>query len=189
MRVLVIPEDPRNDKYILKPLFSSLFKVLGKQQAKIKICEDPCLGGIGEALKSSRIQEIIEQHQGMTDIFILCVDRDGKEGRRTRLNALEKEFDQQDCSFIATNAWEEIEIWVLAGVENLPQEWKWEDVRTEVHVKEKYFDKLVQQRDLANNPGGGRKALSEEAARHIPAIRSKCSEDFDHLARCLADKL
>ena len=33
-------------------------------------------------------------------------------------------------SFLAENAWEEIEAWVLAGL-NLPSDWSWAEVRAE----------------------------------------------------------
>ena len=59
MRILVIPEDFRNDQYILKPLFSRLFASFGKRRAHIEICRDPLLGGVAEAIKSRRIQEIV----------------------------------------------------------------------------------------------------------------------------------
>ena len=39
---------------------------------------------------------------------------------------------------------------------------------------------------LSALPDEGRKALGEEAARNIPAIRQKCPEDFDALAQRLA---
>ena len=35
MRVLVIPEDFRNDQYILKPLFSRLFRSIGKPRVRV----------------------------------------------------------------------------------------------------------------------------------------------------------
>ena len=63
MRILVIPEDFRNDQYILKPLFSRLFESFGKHRARIEICRDPLLGGVSEAIKSRRIQEIVSQHR------------------------------------------------------------------------------------------------------------------------------
>ena len=189
MRVLVIPEDHRKDQYMLNPLLSRLLKVLGKPRAQVRVCQDPCLGGAGEAMKSKRIQEIVEQYRGMTDIFILCIDRDGKQGRRTRLDDLEEEFNHPDCVFIAVNAWEEIEAWVLAGVENLPQEWNWKDIRSEIHVKEEYFDKLVRQRGLVDHPSSGRQTLAEEASHRIPAIRAKCPEDFDDMAQRLGNAL
>ena len=184
MKVLLIPEDFRNDKYILKPIFERLFRSIGKPNANILICGDPLLGGIVEALKSNRLAEIVEQYQGMIDIYILCVDRDGKEGRRQRLDEIESKFGTQQHTFLAENAWEEIETWVLAGVE-LPKNWNWQTVRAEIHVKETYFEPLMNQRNLSDAPDGGRKALGEEAARRIGEIRKKCPEDFGSLAKRL----
>lgn len=183
MRVLVIPEDFRHDQYILIPLLKRLFIDMGKRNARIGICRDPLLGGVGEALKSERIQEVVDQYKGMTDIFILCVDRDGIQGRRERLDQIEAEFADSH-SFLAENAWEEIETWALAGLV-LPKEWRWAEVRAEVHVKEMYFDRLAQLRGVADGLGGGRRDLGNEAARRISAIRRKCPEDFDALAQRL----
>lgn len=128
----------------------------------------------------SRLSEIVERYRGMTDIFILCVDRDGDVGRRVRLDEIESTF-QDGAAFLAANAWEELETWVLAGLD-LPVQWKWADVRAEINVKETYFEELVRRRGLVDDPGGGRRGLGDEAARRIPAIRAKCREDFDHLA-------
>ena len=181
MNVLVIPEDFRNDQYLLKPLLKRLFAALGRRNARVRVCHDPLLGGVNEALKSERIQEVVDQHSGMTNLFILCIDRDGDANRRLRLNDIETEFGA-DQNFLAENAWEEIETWALAGLD-LPDEWNWREVRAEVHVKERYFDDLARERGVADGPGGGRQALGEEAARRIHAIRQKCPEDFDTLAR------
>ena len=91
MNIVVIPEDSRKDQYILKPLFERLFRSLGRK-ACVRICQDPVLGGVREALKADRLAEIVESYQGMTDLFILCVDRDGQTGRRNRLDQLERRF-------------------------------------------------------------------------------------------------
>lgn len=180
MNILIIPEDFRNDQYILKPLFSRLFQSIGKPRVRVDVCRDPLLGGVGEALKSERIEEVVSKHGGMTDIFILCIDRDGDTNRRQRLNHIEREFGDTRI-FLAENAWEEIETWVLAGL-RLPSRWRWTDIRAEIRVKETYFEPLVDQRNLSDAPGGGRKPLGEEASRRIGAIRQKCREDFDALA-------
>lgn len=182
MNVLIIPEDFRNDQYIFKPLFSQLFKKTGRPRARVQVCQDPLLGGVTEALKSDRIQEIVESYEGMTDIFILCVDRDGIEGRRKRLNEIEKEFATSRQIFLAENAWEECETWALAGL-NLPREWKWKEVRASVDVKERFFKKLAINRGIERSEGGGRRILGAEAARNIDTVREKCSEDFDALAQ------
>ena len=191
MNVLIIPEDFRKDQYILKPLFKRLFADLGRPRANVRVCQDPLLGGVGEALKSECIQDIVDRYRGMTDLFILCVDRDGNKGRRQRLDQIEREFGN-GFTFLAENAWEEVETWLLAGV-NLPKDWRWADVRAEVHVKETYFEPLVAERREVDGPGGGRKALATEAVRtlaeeatgKIRVIRQKCPDDFNALARRL----
>ena len=183
MKVLIIPEDFRKDQFILKPLFSGLFRAIGKPHARVVVCKDPLLRGIGEALKSERIAAVVKKHDGMTNIFILCVDRDGDKNRHQRLKDLEKEFGTAR-TFFAENAWEEIETWLLAGVD-LPQDWRWQDVRAEVSVKENYFKPLAEQRGVVSTPGEGREVLGKEAARKIPTIRKKCHEDFDSLAQRL----
>lgn len=184
MRVLLIPEDFRKDQYILKPLFSRLFSDLDKSSAKVRVCQDPLLGGVAEALKSDQIAKIIQQYRGMIDVFILCIDRDGEAGRRQRLDQIEEEFGDDTFIFLGENAWEEVETWVLAGVD-LPRDWRWADVRAEVQVKEEYFEPLAELRGKSDYPGGGRKELAEEASHKIPAIRRKCVEDFDTLAKRL----
>ena len=178
MRVLIIPEDFRKDQYILKPLFSRLLRSIGASSVRVEVCRDHLMGGVGEALKLERLMEVVEQHRGMIDIFILCVDRDGEVGRRQRLDHLETEFGP---TLLAENAWEELETWALAGLE-LPGDWRWGDVRAEVQVKERYFEPLAAQRGLSDSPGGGRKVLGREASHRTSIIRQKCPEDFDALA-------
>ena len=187
MNILIIPEDFRQDEHILRPLFSRLVRGFERPSIHVLVCHEPRLGGVGEALKSERIENILERYGGMIDIFILCVDRDGQLGRRQRLDQIEMESGNRQ-PFLAENAWEEIETWVLAGLD-LPNDWRWQDVRAEVHVKERYFEPYAIQRGVADSLGGGRKALAEEASRRIQAIRQKCPEDFDALARRLESEV
>ena len=187
MNVLIIPEDFRKDQYILKPLFTKLFRSLGVPAVQVEICQNPLLGGISEALKTENLTRILQRRPGMYDLYILCVDRDGMTGRRQRLDDIEAEIQAQfgdRALFFTVNAWEELETWVLAGLD-LPGNWRWVDVRAEIHVKEQYFEPLAAQRGLAGATDGGRKTLAEEASRRIRAIRRKCPEDFDSLARRL----
>ena len=184
MKVLVIPEDFRKDQFMLKPMFERLLRNSGDSSPKVRICQDPLLGGVTEALKSERIAEVLDANRGMYDAYVLCVDRDGQSGRRQRLDQIESEC-ANGRAFFAENAWEELETWVLAGL-TLPSDWRWEIVRAEVHAKERYFEPLAAQRGLSDAPGGGRKALGDEASRNIGAIRQKCPEDFDALATRLA---
>lgn len=181
MNVLIIPEDFRNDQYLLKPLFERLFADFGRPQT-VRVCQNPRLRGVQEALNMERLHEIVTMYP-MVNIFILCVDRDGEKGRRIRLNSIETEFAATQI-FVAENSWEEIETWTLAGLD-LPSDWSWPAVRAEVSVKEQYFVPLARLLDVADGPGGGRRALGERASRRIRAIRQKCPEDFDTLAKRL----
>ncbi|MEM1168984.1 MAG: hypothetical protein AAGJ08_07905 [Cyanobacteria bacterium P01_H01_bin.35] len=184
MKVLVIPEDFRKDQYMLKPIITAMMKALkkGSSTTKVRICQDPLLGGISEALKWENIQTIINQYR-MVDLFLLCVDRDGKEGRKVALDKIEKQATEILADrqlFLAENAWQEIEVWVLAGLD-LPKEYNWQEIRQEINPKEIYFLPLVEQQKLLDTPGEGRKLLAEKAARRYDRIRQLCSEDIANL--------
>ena len=179
MRVVIVPEDHTNDRFILKPIFDRLFERIGFANTKIRVAQSKHKG-VDAVLNSANLSEIIGRYS-MTDLFVLCVDRDRDTKRRVRLDQIETEFSPR---VIAVNAWEEIETWVLAGL-NLPNHWIWSDVRAERDVKERYFEPFANMQDVSDGPGGGREALGSRASRHIDAIRQKCPEDFDALARRL----
>jgi hypothetical protein len=179
--VLVIPEDFRKDQYMLKPIIKAMMEKLGKPKAKVVVCKDPLLGGVEQALKWERIEEIINRYK-MVDLFLLCVDRDGKENRKNSLDKIEqsaKNILQNKC-LVSENAWQEIEVWVLAG-HDLPPDWNWQQIRQEVHPKEMYFIPFADRRSLLNSPGEGRKILAEEAAKKYDRIRQLCPEDIANL--------
>jgi hypothetical protein len=180
MNVLIIPEDFRKDQYLLLPLFTRLFWLIGKPRARVRVCLDPLLGGVQEALKIENLRSIIDRYAGMIDVFLLCIDRDGQVGRRQKLDTIERNLGAL-CSFLSENAWEELETWTLAGLD-LPRDWQWNEIRAEVSVKGRYFDILAIKRGVADGPGGGRKVLGEEAARRVDVIRQKCHEDFGSIA-------
>ena len=178
MRVLVIPEDVRKDQYMQKPIVEAIMKSKGKKSSKVIVCQNPRLRGIAQALKWERIAQIIEQYKSRIDLFLLCVDRDGVVGRKESLNAIEQKAAavlSDGQQFLAENAWQEIEVWVLAG-HDLPKTWNWKAVREEVHPKEMYFLPFAKQRNLLNEPGEGRKTLSLEAARRYDRIRQLSPE-------------
>ena len=182
MNILIIPEDFRKDQYMLQPIVKAMMEALGKSKAKIKVCQDPLLGGVVEALKWERIEEIIDRYR-MVDLFLLCVDRDGKAGRKQVLDKIEQQSAQvlpQGKVLLAENAWQEIEVWVLAG-HHLPSEWNWQTIRQEVNPKETYFIPLAKERNLLATPGEGRKILAEEAAKKYNRIRQLCPEDIINL--------
>jgi hypothetical protein len=194
MNVLVIPEDFRKDQYILKPIVEAMFRELGRPRAKVRVCQDPLLGGIDQARNWERLQEVLERYRGMVDVFLLVVDRDGKTGRRTALDNHEQKaraFLPAGRLFLAENAWQEVEVWVLAG-HTLPKKWDWREIRNDPNSKETYFEPFARERQLLDEPGQGRKTLALEAAAHYSRIRARCREDVallhGRLAKCLDEQ-
>ncbi len=188
MNVLLIPEDFRKDQYVVKPIIKKMLAEIGKPNANVQVCQDPLLGGIGEALKWTRISEILDQYRGMVQIFLLLVDRDGVEGRRQSLDKLETqaaECLQEGRVLFGENAWQEIEVWAIAG-QDLLAGWSWQEIRNEVHPKETYFEPLAQSRQLTHEPGEGRKTLGREAATNYSRLRSRCKKDLGNLEKRLS---
>jgi len=185
MNVLIIPEDFRKDQYILKPIIRRMLAEAGKPNAKVRVCMDPLMGGITEAMKWERVKDILDRYRGMVQVFLLLVDRDGIKGRRYALGRLEDKASGElgdGKIMFAEHAWQEIEVWALAGQE-LPKNWNWRAIRAEVHLKETYFEPLAKQRGLANEPGEGRTTMGREAAQNYRRVRSRCKKESSHSRR------
>ncbi len=183
VRVLIIPEDFRKDQFILRPMIRRMLRHIGVR-ARVEMCWTR-LAGIGEALKWDRISEIVDDNRNMIDLFLLIVDRDCKENRRQRLDNIEakaKEYlGDNHCCLIAENAWQEVEVWALAGMPDLPAEWAWADVRAECHPKETYFDPFAEQRGVFFAAAEGRDVLGKEAAANYRRVRALCPEDIKNI--------
>lgn len=199
MRVLVIPEDSRRDKDLLKPLIEALMIAAGRPRAKVRVCEKPVLGGVAEALKLERLREIIDLWGGQTDLFLLIVDRDGKDGttlpasgdqparknedRRAVITRLEHESTAllpKGKVLLGEHAIEEVEVWVLAGHE-LPTEWSFRAIRAERNPKEAFFVPFLTKHRGLTDDTAGRALVAAEAARNFQRICDRCPEDMKRL--------
>lgn len=119
----------------------------------------------------------------MIDVYLLAVDRDAVESRRAVLTEREewsRTVLAEGRIFLAENAWQELEVWLLAGLD-LPPTWTWSVVRAERGAKERFFQPLAQERGLLAAPGEGRRPLAIEAARRYARIRQLCPEDVGAL--------
>ncbi len=184
VNVLIIPEDFPKDQWVLGPIVEKMMAAMNVK-AKVRVCQNPRLQGVSEALKWERIEEIISLYRGMVRVFLLIVDRDCKVGRRTSLDNIEQLAGAQlagtDRVFLAENAWQEVEVWVLAGERDLPADWAWAQVRAECDPKEQYYDAYARARGVLDAPHEGRQRLAAEAAANYPRIRSLCPEDVASL--------
>lgn len=192
VNVLVIPEDFRKDQYVLKPIIEQMMVAVGVKP-RVQVCRDPLLGGVSEALNWERLEPIIDRYRGMVRVFLLVVDRDGKQGRRKALDGLEEKASavlaDTDRIFLGENAWQEVEVWVLAGAKDLPKKWSWSEIRAEVDPKELYYDIYAEQRGLLSAPYEGRDVLAREAASNYGRVRQLCPEDVGALETRIRDAL
>ena len=83
MNVLIIPEDFRKDQHIVLPIVQRMLREVGKPNANVRVCLDPLMGGVSQAMKWERIREVLVRYRGMVQVFLLLVNRDGNAGRRT----------------------------------------------------------------------------------------------------------
>lgn len=167
---------------MLKPIIAAMLDWIGVA-ARVEVCQDPLLGGVTETLKWERIKDIIEQYSWKVQMFLLCVDRDSDPHRRSALDSLERKAAQvlpASKHLLAENAWQEIEVWVLAG-HNLPNQWKWTAIRAEREAKETYYLPFAKSRGMADTPGEGRRRLAKEAAQRYSRVRQLCPEDVGML--------
>lgn len=172
MRVLIVPEDFRKDQYLVKPIIERLLEGMGVRAA-VRVCADPLLGGVREALKWARIEPIILRYRSQYRIVIV-VDRDGDLHRCTSLAALEEKAQALDPPFalITAQAIEEIETWTLAGLE-LPADWRFSDIRGDCNPKENWYLDLARRRGLLAGAAEGRETLGREAASSAGLRRMK----------------
>jgi len=179
LNVLIVAEDYRKDQYILKPIVTSMLEHVGKPRANVRVCRDPLIGGVDDALDPETIEDVVLTNP-QYDLFLLLVDRDAEPHRDERLDRAEANADDvtgQRQVLLAGQAHQEVEVWLLAGQDDLPSEWDWTDVRAERQAKERYYDPYVEEKTLTNSPGGGRKPLGQVAgANYGDRVRQLCDE-------------
>jgi hypothetical protein len=160
VKVLVVPEDPVKDRYILKPVVEQIFDDIGRPRTRVDVLENPRLQGV-------------------------VVDRDGDDAR-SRV-AAEREQDHQDRLFVCL-AVEEVEVWMLALHHDAIKA-SWREVRAEHHPKETFAEPFLLDHAPKGNPGRGcawaMHALDRKAWR---ALLDRCPE-LDELKQKIASVL
>lgn len=181
--VLVIPEDFTKDEHILKPLVERILNDCGKKPT-VEVCRDPNFQGVHAALKLESLRREVIERYPMVHLFLLFIDRDGQPGRKQRTDEIETtlsaELKPKAKRFLAEVAWQEVEVFVLAGLE-LPADWRWADIRADANVKDTFFKQMVALRSTSKYPHEGRKKLMAESISNWQRIKSRCPEDVGAL--------
>jgi len=171
VRVLVIPEDPFNNGYILKPLVDAVLADVGKPLAKTQILINPRLRGYDHALKA--IREDLPDRYRFWDLWIFFPDAD--RAGPDAMQALETDLLGKGVSLLCCPAQPETEIYCCAahpkalGI-------SWEEARQHPRLKEEIFGPLLNRYGDRNRVGEGRDLLIGMALKNLPHFYRLCPE-------------
>ena len=169
LRVLVIPEDPTYNGYILKPIVEKMLAELGKPNAHVTVLTNPKLNGYPHAV--SAIRGDLADRYGHLDVWLFLPDGD----RASNLGTLENELSQRNVHLLCCAAQPEVEVWLLAGHRDklsLP----WGDVRLHRRLKEDVFEAFLKEFGDDQSPGGGRGRLVRETLQNYRGLLEVCPE-------------
>ena len=173
-RVLVIPEDPTYNGYILTPLVERLLREAGRPNARVKLLTNPRLQGYAAVLEA--VKESLASKWRFMDLWLFIPDGD----QSLNADALEQRLQAQGVRLLVCPAVPELEAWLLAGHrEKLSMPWN--EVRSHPRLKEEVFDPFLREHGIPEAPGGGREELMKQALGNLRGITAVCPE----LARLL----
>jgi hypothetical protein len=172
--VLVVPEDPSNNGFILKPLVSRILLQCGKANAKVTVLTNPRARGYEHAKALLRGQ-IFETYRHK-DLLLFLPDADGKD-RSEEFRVLEEEARRQGVLLLCCAAEQEVEVWPLAGYrDQLPV--RWQDGR-DFSVKENVFLPFLAAQASSKAPGSGRGLLMGQTLSAYNSLLKLCPELAD----------
>lgn len=170
MKILVIPEDPKLDQYILKPVVARIFADLGKSP-RIEVLSNPRLRGVAEALDSAKLADIVATYP-MNDLFLVIVDRDGVQSRQDAAAVREAEHPQRLFVCLAI---EEVEVWMLA-IHSRDLGIPWREIREEIHPKERFAIPFLNDRAPKLDLGQGRTWAMRDLGGQWRGVLDRCPE-------------
>ena len=170
-KVLVIPEDPTHNGYILKPLVQALVADAGRPRAAVTVLTNPWLGGYDHALRAVK-GELTERY-AFWDLWLFMPDAD--RASPAAMLALEAELAARQVRLLCCPAEPEVEIYACAAYrDTLPGGWAL--ARKHLRFKEVHFDPLLALHGDARRAGGGRDRMMAEALKNYPLLLQLCPE-------------
>lgn len=170
MKVMVIPEDPTLDQYILLPIIKQLFEDLGRS-ARISVLSNPRLRGVAQALDGDTLADIVRTNR-MIDLFLVLVDRDAEEKRHAVAQARSAEHPGKLFVCLAV---EEVEVWMLA-VHRDELDAPWKTIREERDPKERFAYPFLAEHAPPLSPGAGRAWAMRPLGQKWRGVLDVCPE-------------
>lgn len=170
-KVLVIPEDPTHNGYILKPLVESILADAGKPNAKVTVLTQPRLEGYDHAVKA--IREQLPDSYGFWSLWIFIPD--GDRAKPAAMSALESDLASKGIKLLCCPAQPEVEIYACVPYRGEIKA-GWEAARKDVQFKEDVFEPLLARHGDDRRAGSGRDLMIGEALQNRSALYQLCPE-------------
>lgn len=171
LRVLVVPEDPTNNGYILKPLIQTLLTAAGRPRAFVTVLTNPRLTGFDHAMKALR-EELPEKY-GHFDLWIFMPDAD--RAAPAAMVALEQDMSARGIRLMVCAAQPEVEIYCCAA-HRAELGLSWNEARVHPRFKEEVFEPLLAKRGDRRRAGGGRDLLIAASLGNFQHLLQLCPE-------------
>jgi len=170
-RVLVIPEDPTYNGYILRPLVEAILAEAGRPKAKVQILTNPRMTGYDHAKEAISGRLVDSYAHWDLWIFVPDADRAGAEAMRL----LEQELQEKGVTLLCCPAQPEVETYACAAFRSeIPAGWS--AARQDTRMKETVFAQILRTHGDPRRPGGGRDLLIEASLRNLPLLFQLCPE-------------
>ena len=180
--ILVIPEDPTLNGYILKPLTQAIVTDAGRPAANVRVLTKPRLRGYAHAMKA--IRDELSNLYAHFHLWLFFPDADKAVGKGA-VRDLESYLATKGVALLCCVVVPEVEIYACPAFRNqIPEEWP--EVRSHPRMKEEVFEPLLRTlpRRHRERPGGGRVRMMNQSLRNLPLLFQLCPE-----LRCLRDRI
>ena len=169
--VLVIPEDPVLDRYILQPLAEAIMGDVGKPSAKVTVLPKPRLNGYDDAVKALR-SERLEGYKFM-NIWLFFPDADRATSKA--MEDLEARVAKKGITLLCCVAQPEVEIYACVAFRgDIPGTWK--EARHHPRMKEEIFKPLLDKHGDPRRAGAGRDLMITRSLNKLPLLFQLCPE-------------
>lgn len=169
--MLVIPEDPTLNGYILRPLARALLTDAGRRSARVTILENPRVRGYDDATRA--IRNLLVERYGWFDLWLFFPDAD--RGSREAMQNLESELHAKGVSLLCCPAEPEVEIYACAGFRG-DMSLTWTEARRNPRMKEEVFQPLLDKHGDPRRAGQGRDLMMQRSLTNFRLLYQLCPE-------------
>jgi hypothetical protein len=171
LKVLVIPEDPTHNGYILKPLVQAVLADAGKPAARVQILTSPRLTGYDHA-RAAIAGELVDSYAHF-DLWLFMPDAD--RASAAAMAALEAELLAKGITVICCPAVPEVEIYACVAYRaEVPGGWP--AARANPRMKEQVFEPLKQRFGNPRSAGAGREQMVMASLANMQVMYQCCPE-------------